>query len=120
MNHKSDGTSNRVSLGEMDPPRYTIQTLNKEKAYKPLVMVREGDLCPKCGVGTTHLTGYRVDRGLIEPLNRTEGPEFGFQCDNPDCGAKWNADSKTITSKYNIESRNPKHDTKVKAATKGG
>lgn len=95
--------------------------LNKEKPYKAVVMVQEGDLCSTCGVGTMHLTGNRVDKGLVEAPNRTQGQETGFQCDNPDCGAKWNAVSKTLTSKYTIESRNPKkQDAKRKADTKGG
>lgn len=46
-------------------------------------MVQEGDLCPTCGVGKIH----------------------ALQCDNPDCGAKWDAISKM---KYKIESRNTK------------
>lgn len=84
-------------------------------------MVQEGDLCPTCGVGTMRPTGYHVDKGLVEAPNRTEGQETGFQCDNPDCGVKWNASGKTLTSKYNLESRNPKkHGTNPKAATKGG
>jgi hypothetical protein len=84
-------------------------------------MFQEGDLCPTCGVGKMHRSGYHVDKGFIEAPYRTEGQETGFRCDNPDCGAKWNAVSRTLTSKYKIESRNPKkQDTKPKAATKGG
>ena len=95
--------------------------LNKEEPYEAVYMVQEGDLCTTCGVGTMHTTSYRVDKGLVEAPYRTEGQETGFQCDNPDCGAKWNVVSRTFASKYNLESRNPKkHDTKPKAATKGG
>jgi hypothetical protein len=86
-----------------------------------MIMVQEGDLCPTCAVGTMHNTGYRVDKGYVEAPYRTEGQVTGFQCNNPDCGAKWNAVSKTVTSKYHIESGNPKKQgSKPKSITKGG
>jgi hypothetical protein len=60
-----------------------------------MIMVQEGDLCPTCGVGKIH----------------------AFQCDSPDCGAKWDAISKT---KYKIESRDSKkQDEKSKSDHKG-
>lgn len=58
-------------------------------------MVQEGDRCPTCGVGAIH----------------------ALRCDNPHCGAKWDAVSKT---KYKIESRDmKKRNTKPKTDTKG-
>jgi hypothetical protein len=84
-------------------------------------MVREDDLCPTCGVGKLHHFSYRVDKRLVEAPHWTEGQETGFQCDNPDCGAKWNGGSKSLASKYKIESRDPKKQAaKPKAETKGG
>jgi hypothetical protein len=84
-------------------------------------MVREGDLCPTCGVGKVHHFSYRVDKGLVESPRWMERQETGFQCDNPDCGAKWNDSSKSRASKYKIESREPKKQaSKPKAETKGG
>lgn len=60
-----------------------------------MIMVQEGDLCATCGIGKIH----------------------AFQCDNPDCGAKWDAISKT---KYKIESRDSKkQDAKSKGDHKG-
>ena len=57
-------------------------------------MVQEGDLCPTCGVGKI----------------------YAFQCENPDCGAKWDAISKT---KYRIESRKKKQSARPKSDSKG-
>lgn len=95
--------------------------LNKEEPYEVVVMVQEGDLCSTCGVGRMHHAGYRVDKEVVEAPHMTEGQDTGFQCDNPDCGARWNVTSRSIASKYKIESRNPKkRDAKPKAATKGG
>jgi len=84
-------------------------------------MVQEGDLCPTCGVGTMHKSGLRLDKGHAEAPYRSEGQDVGFQCDNPDCGAKWKAVGTTPTSKYHIESQNPKkQDSQPKSPTKGG
>ncbi len=95
--------------------------LNKEEPNVAVVMVREGDLCPTCGVGKVHPFSHRVDKGLAEAPHWTEDQETGVQCDNPDCGAKWNEGSKSHASKYKIESRNPKKQAaKPKAETKGG